>query len=466
MSATDKAQYADLVEFYFGGETFAQFLARVAPHEPPPPHLQIIVDLFQRCRTERVRACVSMPPRAGKSITIKRGLAWWLSRSPEDLCCYASYNSEFADEQAGHVRDIAIQAGVKMEKDKAASSNWRVKGGGGVFAAGLNSGITGRGVNGCFLVDDPFKNPLEARSPVVRATVSRNFNQVVRTRLEGDASCIVVQTRWHEDDLVGDLIKEGGWEIINIPALAMAGDPLGRKEGDPLWPERSQFTLEALSDLRRVDQYAFEALYQGRPISEGTRMFYGEPRFYDPKSVNLLGCKYGIGCDPATTKKTSADFSAAFAIAVMPPWHVPVVYLIDGFRDQVTTPELCRRLNAFQRKNHNARMCVEAVGGFKAVPQILHEIDPHLLLTEIQPLGDKRQRAELLASAWNDGRILLPLTDPHLPGSTAQPPWVKDLVYELKNFTGEEGRTDDQVDALSHVYNTVAVAKRSIFGVL
>src|SRR5262249_45447628 len=80
---------------------------------------------------------------------------------------------------------------------------------------------------------------------------------------------ILIQTRWHLDDLAGRLLPkdydgrtgwvtstEGErWYVVNLPALAedpprdedgrpLWRDPLGRKPGDALWPE--WFTRERL----------------------------------------------------------------------------------------------------------------------------------------------------------------------------------------------------------------------------
>jgi predicted phage terminase large subunit-like protein len=459
-----RAARAKLINYYFRQETLLDFIARVAPHEPPPAHLRVLIDIFQRCRTEKIRALIVMPPRSGKSITVKRALAWWLSNWGADLCCYASYNSDFAADQSRECREIARAAGVQISAAKDTAGHWLTEQGGGLFSAGLNAGITGRGVGGLFVVDDPYANPGDARSTAIRHGIKLNFNQVVRTRLEGFASAVVVHTRWVPTDLIGELAEEGGWELINIPALAQAGDLLGRAPGEPLWPERPQFTRAALEEIRRVDEFGFAALYQGDPVPEGTRMFYGEPRFWDPRKTNLSGCSFYIGVDPATTAKTSADFSAGFAIAVTND-AVPTIYVLDGYRQQVTTPQLCRDLREFQQRNYRASMYVESVGGFKSVPQILHEMEPLLDIEEAPVKGDKRQRAELAASAWNDGRILLPLTDPHLPGATTQPPWVASLLHELRYFTGTGDDHDDQADALAHAVNA-SIAGESVWSEL
>ena len=93
-------------------------------------------------------------------------------------------------------------------------------------------------------------------------------------------------TRWHEDDLIGRLTDPKNphfsmklardWKIIDLPALAVERkdrrtgyvlkDPLGRAEGEPLWPER--FSKPYLEEMREADPVGFQALYQGNPRPE------------------------------------------------------------------------------------------------------------------------------------------------------------------------------------------------------
>ena len=111
-----------------------------------------------------------------------------------------------------------------MSKDRKAVDEWETREGGGVRAVGVGAGITGFG-GGLIMIDDPVKNRAEAESRVRRDNAWDWFSDDIYTRLEPKASVILIQTRWHEDDLAGRLIKrmaEGGdqWEIVNLPALA------------------------------------------------------------------------------------------------------------------------------------------------------------------------------------------------------------------------------------------------------
>jgi predicted phage terminase large subunit-like protein len=91
---------------------------------------------------------------------------------------------------------------------------------------------------------------------------------------------------------------------------------------------------------------------------------------------------------------------------------------------------------------------VEAVAGFKAVPQMLRNEDPSLKVLEIIPLGDKWLRAQNAASAWNEGRLHVPVDRP----------WAKPLIAEVTDFS-PRAKVDDRVDTIAHGWNTLYQAK-------
>lgn len=445
-------QYYRIQKASRGGETLRDFICRVAPHEPPPLHLNPILEALEKCRTEgSQRIALSMPPRHAKSTTIRRALAWWLDQHPADHCAYVSRTCDGAEMQSRKIRNLCTEIGIPLVGKR--NDHWETSRGGGLLACGIDGMLTGNPITGIGVVDDPIKNRVEASSEVYRERVLDFFNDVLMTRLEGPASVIVVHTRWDPDDLIGVLQGDPDWTIINLPAIAEGHDPLGRKPGTALWPER--FGIPRLQKIKRRNEFTFDSLYQGKPVPKGARLFYGPPRYYDPRKVDLRGCTVLIGGDPAATEKTTADFSAYVAIAVRPPWSMPTCYLLDVWRKQVEVPEQARKALEFQRRNWGAKMWVESVAGFKAVPQLLRSLCPGVLVGEITPRGDKKQRAELVASAWNDGRFFVPCVDPHVRGATESPVWLQDFLNELNRFTGRKGGVDDQVDALGNAYNMI-----------
>jgi hypothetical protein len=117
-------------------------------------------------------------------------------------------------------------AGTYRIRRANTAEEWELPAGGGVRAVGVGAGVTGFGAK-LVIIDDPVKSRAEAESPTYRDRLSDWFNDDIYTRLEPDAAIILIQTRWHEDDLAGRLLKDmhdGGeeWDVISFPALAEA----------------------------------------------------------------------------------------------------------------------------------------------------------------------------------------------------------------------------------------------------
>jgi predicted phage terminase large subunit-like protein len=449
MSPEDRERFDRLIRAQFGGEPLGSFIKRHIPSEPPQRHMLPIIKLFERARHERIFAAISMPPRHGKTVTIQRGLGWLMRHQPADLNAYVTYSTRKAESKARAVRQLAQRSGVQLDPHASALAEMRTLQGGGLMSVGAAAGLTGVGVSGVMVFDDPYANRKQADSIVIRESIWEIFTEVVFTRLE-QASVIVVHTRWHEDDLIGRLFEMHSkgelpsyfpWEFINLPAIAEEDDYLGREPGEALWPER--FSVEELRGIEMMNPWSFAALYQGRPRPRGSALF-GEPAYYDPAKTDLTGCRVYIGADPAATESTASDKSVAVVLATRGVGPKRVAYVLDVLRHQEQIPLFVKRLRALSVRWYGAPINVEAVAGFKAVPQMLKQIDPGLPVTEAPVLGDKRTRAEPAAAAWNQGRLLLPM---------GNVPWVQPFKRVVKAFTGVGDAEDDDVDALAHGWN-------------
>ncbi|MFH0902125.1 MAG: terminase family protein [Pseudomonadota bacterium] len=429
-------------------ESLPDFISRMFPTQPAPAHAAPILDVFEQARRKPQRVCISMPPRHTKTTIILRGFAWWLHNTPADTCAYVSYSDRQARSKSRLARSWAGQAGLRLAPDSHNMAEWRTLQGGGLLSCGAGGGITGQGVSGIFVVDDPYKNRQEADSIVIRERIEQWFNEVVFTRLEG-ASVIVVHTRWHENDLIGTLAEQG-WRIINLPAIAEDDDPLGRVPGEALWP--AKFDLDTLHSIRKqINDWSFAALYQGRPRPRGASVF-GQASYYDPEKFDARGCRIVIGCDPAATAKTQADHSVAVVLAMRGHGDKAIGYVLDMWRGQVEIPALVGHLRSLSDRWWHAPVVVEAMGGFKAVPQILRQLDSRLQVREAKVTESKFLRAQAVAAAWNGGRLLVP----------TKAPWLKTMLSELQRFTGVSDAEDDIVDALAHAYNALSTSSMSV----
>jgi predicted phage terminase large subunit-like protein len=308
-------------------------------------------------------------------------------------------------------------------------------------------------VHNCMVIDDLLKNRSEAESPTIREKLKAKIQDDLESRLHPGSSVIVCATRWHEDDPIGWLRNEypGRWEEVIVPAVHDgAGRPVDERvdpdKAQSLWPER--YPMEWMIARRaNSNEYGWWSLYQQEPRPRGASMF-GEPSRFDLETWESRGFRIVMACDPAASAKTRADYSAVVVAAMRGYGDNAETYVLDVHRWQVEIPELVDRLLGIQRTStwaKGAPILVEAVSGFKAVPQMLRRASPQLRIEEIKPEGDKFTRAQPLAAAWSAGRV-------HVP---REAPWVGDFLSEMRSFTGVNDAHDDQVDALVHAYQAL-----------
>src|SRR3990167_603984 len=195
--------------------------------------------------------------------------------NPEQRVILASYGASLAKKNSRYTRNVllldryhAVFPGVVLAGDSASAEAWDIAGhDGGLDAMGVGGGVTGKGGH-VIIVDDPVKSREEAESETYRDKVWDWFTDDLYTRREPGAAVIVVMTRWHQDDLVGRLLRDqpGTWEVLDMPALNEAGAAL--------WPER--YDLPALERIQRmIGDYAWSALYQQSPVPAAGGGFKG-----------------------------------------------------------------------------------------------------------------------------------------------------------------------------------------------
>ena len=223
------------------------------------------------------RLMVLMPPGTAKSTYCSVLLPpWWLHCHPGHSIIAAAHTETLAHHFGRRARAKLAEhkstLGLELARDERAAGRWSVGAGGEYFAAGVRGPIVGRRAD-LVLIDDPVKSQAEAESPGLRETLWSWFQSDLTTRLRPKGRIILVMTRWHEDDLAGRLLQsDDSWRVIRLPALAEAGDPLGRSLGEALWPEWE--SAEQLGRKQRsMGERRWSALYQQRPRPDAETMF-------------------------------------------------------------------------------------------------------------------------------------------------------------------------------------------------
>jgi len=232
--------------------------------------------LSDTVRAGNGRLVVNAPPRHGKSELVSTWApVWFLHNYPDRRVILVSYGAELATMFGRRARQLLYHpdCDLRLVQDVNRQHEWETPQGGGLYAAGVTGSLVGRGGD-LIIVDDPIKNWEEARSITYQHRLQDLFRSTLLTRLEPDASIVVVMQRWTETDLTGWLMREheDDWTLRRFPAEAEPDDPLGRPVGAPLCPER--YDAAALARLKVEVADAWWPCYQQDPRPAGAGRAY------------------------------------------------------------------------------------------------------------------------------------------------------------------------------------------------
>lgn len=391
------------------------------------------------------RLAVFMPPGSAKS-TYASVLfpPWLMQRQPQANILAASHTTELAEKWGRRVRNIvnehSIELGISPSPDSQAAGRWALTSGAEYYAAGVGTGIAGfRAKYG--LIDDPIRSRQDADSELIRDRIWDWYINDFRTRLVPGAAEILIQTRWHEDDLAGRALNHSNWHVISLPALAEGGDdPLGREPGEPLWDDDGYGYGDQLRDLAKsTPARTWSALYQQRPAPEEGDYFKAEwlkPYEHKPdvRTLRIYGASdYAVTAD-------GGDFTVHVVVGLDPEGRM---YLLDLWRGQTDSA-------AWIESFCDLVLQWKPIGWAEEQGQIRAGVGPFLdrrqrerrayVSRETFPTrGDKAVRAQSIRGRMDLEGFYVPVGAP----------WYPALRSELLSFPA--GKHDDQVDALGLV---------------
>jgi predicted phage terminase large subunit-like protein len=334
--------------------------------------------------------------------------------------------------------------GVRLCDDSHAAGRWELESAGEYYAAGVGAAIIGFRAHGA-LLDDPIRSREDADSQHVRDQIWEWYKSDLLTRLAPGGWVILIQTRWHEDDLAGRIIAEmerGGerWDIVSLPAEAEVGDLLGREPGQWLWDDDVYRYGDFLRDQKATQlPRNWSALFQQRP-APATGDYFKEEWFHtytrEPprETLNIYG-----GSDYAVTSQ-GGDYTVHVVVGVDPDNRM---YLLDLWRGQTSSDVwieawcnlVCKWKPSFWAEEHG--QIISGVGPYLKRRAI--ERRAYTCRERFPSRGDKAVRAQSIRARMATLGLYV----------RQGAPWFSDLRAELLSFPA--GKHDDQVDALSLV---------------
>lgn len=396
------------------------------------------------------RLLVMMPPRHGKSALVTvRFPVWWMENRRGLRVIVAAYNQTLANKFSRISRRIA-EMRLGLNESRRAVEEWETATQCWYRAIGIGGGITGTGAD-LIIIDDPIKSREESQSLVYRERLWDWYTSDLYTRLEPKGSVILIQTRWHEDDLAGRILSSSdakNWRVISLPAIAEEPDLLGRRPGEALNPER--YPIEELLRTKGVlGSWAFESLYQQRPLPAEGGLFKREwfARFVDvvPAQVESR-VRYW---DKAATAD-GGDYTVGLRMSRVEGTY----YVEDVVRGRWSPGERDRVIRQCAEIDPpDTQIWLEqepgssGIDSVKALIRMLAGYSVHAN----RVTGSKQVRAEPLAAQAESGNVVL-----------VKGQWNSPFLDELLSFPS--GSHDDQVDAASGAFSRLVVPAHVEYG--
>ena len=415
-------------------------------------HIEALAWHLQQCAKGKIkRLIITVPPRSGKSLAASVAFpAWLLGLNPSWRIICVSYSSELARKHSIDARAVMesefyrrIFPGTQISLDKNTELEFMTTARGFRLATSVDGTLTGRGGD-IIIIDDPMK-PADAMSDAVRERINSTYDNTLFSRLDSkvDGIIVVVMQRLHPDDLVGHVLTNDDWTVLNMPAIfdvdetfeVGPGSFYRAKAGEVLHPAREP--LGALERIKKLQgTYAFSAQYLQQPLPAGGNIV--KPAWF--KTYDALPPSEGYdqivqSWDTASKAGELNDFSVCTTWRI----HENNAYLIDVQRDRLDYPSLRQRVIEVAADHKPISILIEDTGSGTSLLQDLEKSGLNCI--GVKPESDKTTRLSTVSATIEAGRVYLP----------KEALWLGDFLAEMMQFP--HGRFDDQVDSVSQFLN-------------
>ena len=424
-------------------ENFLHFVRRMWPDFITGRHHKIIAEKLERvAKGELKRLIINMAPRHTKSEFASFLFpAWMMGRNPSMKIIQATHTTELAVNFGRKTKNLIdneeykeVFPDVKLAADSKASGRWDTSSGGMYYAVGVGSNLAGRGGD-LVVIDDPHSEQT--------AMSAKGFDDAwdwytggPRQRLQPGGSIVLVQTRWSEKDMTGQLIRAMAkdpladqWEIVELPAIF--------EDGKPCWPEF--WSLEDLTAVRAsIPPSKWNAQYQQNPTGEENAIIPREWwNKWEQEQVPQL--QYVIqSYDTAFSKRETSDFSAITTWGVFYPveGEGPNLILLDSKKGRWDFPErkeIALELYSFWEPDS---VIVEAKASGMPLTQEMRQTGIPVINFTPSRGNDKVSRVHAVSPLFEAGMVWAP-----------DKSFAEELIEEVAAFPN--GEYDDLVDSMT-----------------
>jgi predicted phage terminase large subunit-like protein len=421
----------------------------VRPGAPFKPnwHIEAIAHkLSQVASGEVKRLIITVPPRNLKSICASVALpAWFLGHYPSERVVAVSYSDQLAKVHANDFRRVvndplyqATFPSMRLERDTDREITTTKRGR--RYATSIEGTLTGLGGN-LVVIDDPLKLG-DAHSEAVRKRTLEWYRSTLVTRPDDKkaARIVVVMQRVHQDDLVGYLQEQGGFEVLNLPAVAQVtasydvghGHTYVRQKGELLHPDHEPASV-LLGLKKDMGPISFSAQYQQCPIPLGGNIIKRKwlTTYRDSDITRQDGDRTIMSWDIALSEQETGNYSAGVVLLR----RKEIYFILEVLRGRYPFETLKHKILDVKKRYGRGELLIEESPISLGLIQSIEE--KRINVTPYRPDRDKRARLIAQTDLFAGGSIRFP----------ERAAWLEEFVAELLAFPG--GRYDDQVDALT-----------------
>lgn len=423
---------------------------------------------------------VTVPPQHGKSEGSSRNLpAFILGLNPDKKVVIGSYSTTFVRDFNRDVQKIIdtpeynelfpetfLSRSNKVTYRSVYQRNSDViecvGHTGGLRVVGRGGALTGKPVD-IMILDDVYKDAMEANSPVIRKAAWDWYVNVVKSRLHNDSQEIIVFTRWHSEDIIGKIeeidkiidvtcdddlhnIPPEAWIRINFEAIKTTEktefDP--REVGEVLWENKHNLTK--LLAKRKLDKLQFDCLYQGAPGSAVGRLYATFKTYVDWRDWGSIISKgnYTDCADEGTDSLCSVCYDKILAKDARDENGQPIIFVLitDVIKTDKPIEETTVSVPMMLNRQATQYAYVESNNGGKAFGKIIQPKTPTEIITFTQTAN---KESRIITHA---GLVTYHIIMPH-DWQTRFPEFYKQATGFLRKFKANEH--DDVPDVLTGI---------------